>query len=86
MTKQAFLNAYRALLVSTHAWAQDEAKLNRFMASVEDTIKTHSRKTSWSKDGKAAMMAWREIGGKGKPSYRALRALPDNSEEGSNTK
>lgn len=88
-TLDDFLDALRAEIISRYAWAQDNTYntcntynnagpispvLARFMRSVEDTCTGHKR--TWNKDGPAADNAWRAIGGKGKPSYRALEALP----------
>lgn len=73
MTKEKFLNEYRANLISTHEWARDPDKLARFMASVENTITTAA--ATWTHDGAAVVAAWRAIGGKGKPTLKALRAL-----------
>lgn len=73
MTRGAFLAAYRAHLPKAYSWAADEAKLHKFMSSVEDTIS--GRANSWNFNGDAVTAAWREIGGKGKPSLTALRAL-----------
>lgn len=73
MTKDAFLAALRRNLVATYPWAQDQAKLDRFMASARETIEGTS--STWNKDGEASLAAWREIGGKGPMTYKALRAL-----------
>ena len=72
MTKQAFLAAYRAALVA-YPWAADAARLDKFMASVAATIE--GPHATWNHDGDAVTAAWRAIGGKGKPTLKALRAL-----------
>lgn len=69
MTKQAFLAAYRDAL----ALAADAAKLDRFMVSVAATLE--GPRATWNHDGDAVTAAWRAIGGKGKPTLKALRAL-----------
>ena len=74
MTRAAFLAAYRRGLVAWAPWAQDTGKLDRFMESVAETIST-TRKT-WIHDGPTTINAWRAIGGKGRPTLKALRALP----------
>lgn len=74
MTKQEFLNAYKADLVKRYTWASDTAKLDKFMASCVATL---NGALSWNHDGEAVTAAWRAIGGKGKPSLKALRALTD---------
>lgn len=74
MTKTLFLAQYRAHLLAMFPWAQDAAKLARFMESVETTISTD--RATWNHDGEAVNAAWKDIGGKGKASLKALRALP----------
>lgn len=78
MTRAAFLTAYRADLWVRYVWAQDTAKLDRFMASVTRTISTTAN--TWHCDASSASLiaAWRRIGGKGKPTLRGLRALPES--------
>jgi hypothetical protein len=73
MTKDTFLERYRMELVATYAWAADSARLERFMASVRATVCDGSN--TWNHDGEAVRVAWRSIGGKGKPTLKALRAL-----------
>ena len=75
MTKERFLTLYRDELNKRYEWAQDEAKLNRFMASVRHTLDTTDAGT-WNHEGEAVTAAWRAMGGKGKPTKKALRALP----------
>jgi hypothetical protein len=48
--------------------------LQSFLASVRNTL-TGPRAT-WNHDGEWATAAWRSLGGKGKPTLKALRALP----------
>ncbi|MEN3144590.1 hypothetical protein ABDF71_21610 [Ochrobactrum sp. WV_118_8] len=74
MNKEAFLSTYRSELIDRYAWAADTAKLDRFMGSVKATISDASVST-WNHDGEAVTAAWRAIGGKGKPTKKALRAL-----------
>lgn len=73
MTRTAFLTNYRTELLARFAWAQDAAKLDRFMASCAETIST--TRATWNHDGDAVTAAWRIIGGKGKPTLKALRTL-----------
>lgn len=75
MTKTAFLAAMRAECIARYPWAADTAKLDRFMESVQFTIE--SKVWSWNHDGAACVAAWAAIGGKGKPTMKALRALAD---------
>ena len=74
MNRNSFLVAYRSELVARFAWAQDMGKLDRFMASCETTISTPA--ATWNHDGDAVIAAWKSIGGKGRPTLKALRALP----------
>jgi hypothetical protein len=71
MTKQQFITIYREK-VSSLPWAIDLEKLGRFMQSMENTLAGDS---TWNHDGPSVVAAWREIGGKGKPTLKALRAL-----------
>ena len=73
MTQQAFIDAYRVNLIQMYAWAQDAAKLDRFLKSCRDTLAGTTN--SWSHDGDAVNAAWKSIGGKGRPTLKALRAL-----------
>ena len=75
MTKTAFLAAYRAELLAIYSWTIDADKLARFCESgVVATLNTGVK--TWDHTGAAALAAWRTIGGKGKPTLKALRALP----------
>lgn len=71
-TKQRF----RAILVrefAKHTWAKDEERYVRGMAAVDATLngsRSCALTESW-------VLAWRELGFKGKPTYKALHALPD---------
>lgn len=73
MTRDQFLAKYAQHLTATYPWARDEAKLTRFMAGVAKTL---DGERTWNHDGECVTAAWREIGGKGKPTLKALRALP----------
>lgn len=72
MTKDKFLLHYRDELEKRYPWAQDKARLDRFMQSVTDTL---SGQNTWNHDGEAVTRAWHIIGGKGKPTKKALREL-----------
>lgn len=74
-TKSEFLEEYRRNIIARYTWAEDSEKLERFMESAMETITTEL--TTWDKEGDAVNRAWRAIGKKGKPTYKALRALPD---------
>lgn len=73
MSRAAFLAAYRAELIAMYPWAQDAARLERFMGTVVDTLDGPG--SPWHHEGDAVTAAWRNIGGKGKPTKKALREL-----------
>lgn len=83
MTKENFLAVYREILVHRYAesgWANNAEKLAAFMTNVRKSIET--TQSVWhcdSSGGSAAQAAWKRIGGKGRVSYRALRALPSEA-------
>lgn len=82
-TRQQFLAAYRDVIEVVYGeadpasgkvgWAKDKAKLDRYMQTVEDTIAGKSSR--WMCDGNALVIAWRELGGRNKPTLLKLRAL-----------
>jgi hypothetical protein len=70
---QAFLRAYREALVARYDWAKDPMKLGIYMISVQRTLEGEN---TWNHAGEAVTEAWRAIGGTGKPTRKALRAMP----------
>lgn len=76
MSRAAFLAAYEAALIRSFAWArEDSAKLARFMAQVAQSCRGEaSQWTSWG--AAVAQDTWLAIGGKGRVTIKALRALP----------
>lgn len=74
-SKTLFLSEYRAGVITEYPWAQDTAKLDRFMQSVERTIRTEA--ATWNHDSAVAKRVYKAIGGVGAYSRKALRALPD---------
>lgn len=76
-TKAAFLHHYRGEIKHRYAWAQDAAKLERFMGGVTETLNGSDR--VWVCEGDAVVAAWQAIGGKGRPTLKALRALDDGA-------
>lgn len=74
MSKFKFLEAYEADLLSRYPWAADADRRAKFMASVRSTLEGAGPAT-WNFDGPSTTVAWRAIGGKGKPTLEALRAL-----------
>lgn len=81
MTREAFMSALRKELLARYGqpngkicWANNPEKLEKFLASTWETLET--TKNGVNIDGESFTAAWRAIGGKGKPTYKALRALP----------
>lgn len=80
MTKQGFFEAYRRHLLATYDWAKaNPVKLDRFMDSCINTV--YGPENTWNHDGECVRAAWREIGGKGTPSLKTLRGLPNGTPE-----
>jgi len=79
MTKGQFIKAYRAHVVASYPWAADEAKLDRFMASVTVTLSTERATWAWSSKGTKEV--WKAIGCKGPVTLKGLRALPAETEK-----
>ena len=77
MDKARFETALGAELMARYDWARDPKRLHRFMESVARTIRGEC--WTWNHDGEACAAAWRSIGGKGKPTMKALRALPEKA-------
>lgn len=73
MTKMDFLLAYEREVIARYDWATDKAKLERFMASVANTIT--GGVATWNHQGPAVSAAWHAIGGTGKVTLAALRSL-----------
>lgn len=73
ITKADFIVSYRKELVARYEWTADTTKLDKFLGSV---VKTLDGANTWDFHGEAVTAAWRSLGGKGKPSLKALRALP----------
>ena len=72
MTKKAFLDSYGFHLMARYEWARNADKLSRLLESCAMTLNGAS---AWNHDGPAVAAAWRTIGGKGKPTLKALRGL-----------
>ncbi len=73
MSKANFLALYAQALKARYQWASDAVKLARFIASARDTL---GGANTWNCDGDAIRDAWQAMGCKGKPTLKALRALP----------
>lgn len=74
MSQASFLATYRDILYARYGWAQDDSKLALFMISVQRTIEGPEK--TWNHDGDAVTATWCIMGEKGKPTLKALRALP----------
>jgi len=75
MTKTELLAAYRADLLERYAWAVNINNLDRMVSSAERTIRTTA--ATWHHNGISMSAAWRRLGGKGRPTLKAMRALPE---------
>jgi hypothetical protein len=75
-TKQNFIDLLRAKLVTKYDWAKDPARLDVFMEKVRITLTT-DRSPVDMLSGVTIKEVWKEIGCKGKLTYKALRALPE---------
>lgn len=73
MNKEKFIELYKIELLKMYDWAKDEKKLERFLENVKITISTNT--APWNHTGAAVNAAWKSMGGKGKPTLKALRAL-----------
>ena len=72
MTRMSFIEQYTASLCRVYPWATDKVKLFKYLRSVVDTLDGGN---SWACDGACIQTAWQAIGGQGKVSLKALRAL-----------
>lgn len=73
--KEQFIDIYRVLLQKEYPWAADKDRLDKFMISVKTTLYTQNN--TWNIDSSVVRAAWRGIGMRGKPTYKALKALPE---------
>ena len=76
MTKSELLTAYGRALVAEFDWAKDQERLARFLFSASRTIRGTA--ATWNHDSEVIRRVWRELGGKGRVTLKALRALPEN--------
>lgn len=72
-TKQQFLSILQREL-SKHEWAKDNVRLIRAMGYAAQTL--NGEKTCII-DQPSWIIAWKEIGMKGKPTYKGLHTLPN---------
>ncbi len=73
MTKAAFTAAVLDG-IKAYPWSADAARLDTFKTKLAETLSTG--RAAVAIDGPAFVAAWRAIGGKGKPTLKALAALP----------
>ncbi len=77
-TKSEFLTKYEELLKDNFAWAKDEAKLRRFIdTAVKPSIEGGDNPVNWICEGSVVTRAFQDIGGRGKATLTAIRALQD---------
>ncbi len=74
ITKNVFIEALMPAIMA-YPWSSDAVKVATFTAKLRETMNTGRNLVAI--DGPAFVNAWRAIGGKGKPTYKGLRALPD---------
>ena len=75
ITREAFLVEYRKRLIAGfQGWTSVPGKLERFMDAVRETLE--GPRSPWSFDGPVTVDTWRALGLPGRPSLKALRALP----------
>lgn len=70
--KQQFLAVLMREL-SKYEWAKDETRFAKVTEEVKKTLNGQRNCTL----GKSWEVAWKEIGMKGKPTYKGLHALPE---------
>jgi hypothetical protein len=81
MTKTQLIADYRAAILdlasrdADMAWVYEGSRLQRFMSSVETTIRTE--RATWNHNSNILAHVWRAGGLKGKPTLKAMRALPE---------
>jgi len=74
-TKAAFLAEYEKRIALNQEWARDAGRLERAMEKVRATITTD--RAPWMASGPTLIEVWKRMGFKGRPTLKALRALPD---------
>lgn len=88
MTKKGFIDALREAMIDLYGqpqqtgiegWANDRSRLEKFIERTSTTIRTNSNYVNI--EGPAFVKAWQAIGGKGRPTYKALRSLPHYAED-----
>lgn len=73
VTKNVLIDAYRNRLVMTYDWAADKQKLKQFVDRF--SLTAYGQRLTLL-DSPVLQQVWADLGLKGKPTYRALHALP----------
>ena len=74
MSRAQFLSEYGFQLQARYEWARNAEKLSRFLSVVSHTIESNDN--HWNDcAAPSCIAAWRAIGGKGRPTLKALRGL-----------
>lgn len=76
MTKIALILEFSRQLHLRYEWAKDAQRLN--VAMIRTLTEFRCGKKNTAIDGEAFRAAWKAIGCKGKPTYRAIFDLPDD--------
>jgi hypothetical protein len=62
-------------MIETYPWASNQEELAAFMKVVVRTLDDTKIGSDWNYQGACAVASWQAIGGKGRPTLKALRAL-----------
>lgn len=73
-TKAEFLSRYERALRGD---GMAPAALAKFMTEVRRTLCAPEEPVSWTPAGAVALEVWKALGGRSRPTLKALRALPD---------
>lgn len=81
MTCEQFLTEYRKQINLRYGegWSTDITRLDFFMDTCRATL--NGEHTQWEHHGPASQAAWRTIGGQGRLTLKALRALPSGGSQ-----
>lgn len=75
MSRTKFLDVLRVELVAKHDWAKNNpVKVDHWINLTRATMETSRNEINI--DGPAFLAAWRAVGGRGRPTFKGLRALP----------
>ena len=71
--QERYIAIYIDEVQKRYPWAQDESKLAKARAHITQAIA--AKRNEWQIDGEAGVAAFRALGGKGKPTFKAIFAL-----------